>query len=313
MTTISAKAILKSQHAVTGDMLATLLLRYPRCIHDEFLTHRVFSRNASSLRAVPVAKLIQDVVNDPFMPIYWGKNRKGMQADEELTGRELEDAKKFWDQAKNDALIYASELAGVGAHKQIANRVLEPFSHITVVVSATEWTNFFALRIHPTAEPHMRKLAEVMEEALVAAPAQMLKPGDWHLPFVSAEDKVLIASAHPQGGPEKHNALIDACTQDAIKLSVARCASTSYKTVEGFDMTMERAVALHDKLVSSVPLHASPCEHVAQADTPVTVWPQEIAGKAGIPPTWIGWDNQKQHGNFVGFRQYRKMLPGECL
>lgn len=291
MTTISAQTILRSRHSQRPDkILSTLLLRYPRPIHAEFMTHRALSKNAASSRAIPVSKLIQDVLDDPFVPVYWGANQKGMQAAEELQGIKRRDAIHSWNMAMSHAVDWARRLNTIGAHKQIVNRILEPFSHITVVVSGTEWSNFRALRDHPAAEPHIQILArEIGRELDRTDNIQTLEPGAWHLPFIGEDFDVPVGYGF---------------TDLAIKKSVACCASTSYKTVDGFDMTLERAIELHDKLVGATPLHASPAEHVAQADE------LEDIGETG--PHYI-WANRKQHGNFVGFRQYRKQLPNECL
>lgn len=307
MTTISAKTILRSRNAAAPQkVLSTLLLRYPRCIHAEFMTHRVFSRNAASSRAIPVAKLIEDVMTDPFIPLHWGANQRGMQAAEECNaivdtfgwGKSRFTADRCreaaWLEARDNAVMAARAFSDAGYQKQIVNRLLEPFAHITVVVSSTEWSNFLALRDHPDAEPHIAMLAREIRKCLDdESTVQTLQPGEWHLPFVTDFDLDYLYEA--SGGDEsQYDPLLK-------KLAVARCASTSYKTVDGFDMTFERAVALHDKLVSSQPLHASPCEHVAQAD-----------GRHRVQ-RHSDWKNPDQHGNFVGFRQYRKMLPGECL
>jgi hypothetical protein len=308
MTTISAKTILRSRHAQRPDkVLSTLLLRYPRPIHAEFMTHRVMSRNAASSRAIPVAKLIQDVIDDPFVPLHWGANQKGMQADQECDaaisnwtqwgmGPVLTN-ERAWLLARDAAVAAASAFSKAGYHKQIVNRILEPYAHITVVVSSTEWSNFLALRDHKDAEPHIQILArEVRKELDREDNIQTLEPGEWHLPFVDEGDFY---------GTQKGKFIdFEEALQLAIKKSVACCASTSYKTVDGFDMTLEKAIELHDKLVGSAPLHASPAEHVAQADE----WEvyADLTGK-------VGWQNDIQHGNFEGFRQYRKMLPNECL
>jgi hypothetical protein len=323
-----------------------LLLRYPRWIHAEQRTHRLIpldeglsffeptpslmadpnlSRNAASSRAIPVDKLIADVEADPAFPLYWGKNIGGMQAKEELTGWQLDAAKSIWEAAMHDAIRRAKELANlgrdedckiVGAHKQIVNRLLEPFSHITVLVSATEWGNFLELRDHGDAEPHIQMLAQEIRKCLERTDdIQDLEPGEWHMPFVEiASDKIddewkaadyLGFIRKAEGGsevfgevggitPEQDRAVERAL----IKLSTARCASTSYKTVDGFDMTLERAIALHDKLVVADPIHASPAEHVAQADEP------QKRREPGHELWWHGYE----HGNFVGFRQYRHQL-----
>ena len=314
MTTISAKTILRSRNATRPDkVLSTLLLRYPRWIHAEFMTHRVFSRNAASSRAIPVDKLIGDVIENPAVPLFWGKNQKGMQASEEcdrqvrdvfaereqaLIAREPSDfadsegkwqqiqvsREQAWLRARNNAIVMARAFASAGYHKQIVNRLLEPFSHITVLVSSTEWDNFLELRDHPDAEPHIQMLAREIRKCLEdESTIQALRPYEWHLPFITEEER----QQYP--------------TQKLIVLSVARCASTSYKTVDGFDMTLERAEAIFDKLVTSQPMHASPTEHVAQRDG----W---VKGDHGEH-----WQHPELHGNFEGFIQYRKLLEAQNL
>ena len=310
MTTISAKTILRSRNASAPEkVLSTLLLRYPRWIHAEQRTHRLvsleegiefipatpslmadpnLSRNAASSRAIPVKKMIDDVRADPATPLWWGKNVSGMQAPEELTGDALESVKKAWSASMEAALAWADLMAMAGAHKQIVNRALEPYSHITVLVSATEWENFLELRDHTDAEPHIQILAREIRKCLEdESTIQTLQPGEWHLPFITHEDRIDVEDT--KGAIEALKAL-----------SVARCASTSYKTVDGFDMTLDRAQAVFDKLVTSKPIHASPLEHVAQAD---------IGDAIGYPGDFYRrWHNQSEYRNFVGFRQYRAMV-----
>ena len=195
--------------------------------------------------------------------------------------------------------MLANAFADAGYHKQIVNRLLEPFSHITVVVTATQWSNFFALRRHADAEPHIRLLADRMWEAMARLDA-------------AAPTARRVASAVRECGRTPNDETV--CLSrlgvkpatNAVKLSVARCASTSFKTVDGFDMTLERAIVLHDKLVASTPLHASPCEHQARMDeiTSGGLWSRESVGPA----------NASLGGNLgPGWVQYRKMLPGECI
>lgn len=317
MTTISATSVLASE--ANGKRIDTLLLRYPRWIHAEGRTHRLLStaedefaeweprtpslmedpnlsRNAASSRAIPVSKMIDAVLDDPAIPLFWGSNKPGMRAGEECTnliksGMECS-REEAWINAMCRAIDAARGFAEAGYHKQIVNRLLEPFSHIRVVVTATEWSNFFALRDHSDAEPHIRLLAQCMREAIDGATVQKLRPGEWHLPFVTSEDRADICLRHEEA-PDY--AFGSACNDDAIKLSVARCASVSYKTVDGFDMTVDRAFSTYNKLLRSNPMHASPFEHVAQADH------------------WIDnrWSFPEQHANFVGWWQYRKMIPNE--
>jgi len=164
--TITAKVITHSCAAGVPDLI-TMQCRYPRFIHAEFMTHRVFSRNASSSRAIPIERMIQDVIDDPAMPVAWGSNKPGMQAGVELPHWRV--ARECWLDARDAAVERAKEMMNLGAHKQIVNRLLEPFGHISVVVTATEWDNFFALRCHPDADPTMRALAEAMWDAITAS------------------------------------------------------------------------------------------------------------------------------------------------
>ena len=289
MSQPTAKTILRSRNASAPQyVLSTLLVRMPRIILAEWNTHRVFSRNAASTRAIPTKKLIEQVSTDPFIPLVWGKNVPGMQSvgiHEDAATCEME-----WLKARDAAVESAERLMDLGLHKQIVGRVLEPWMWTLVCVSSTEWTNFRELRDHEAAEPHIQMLAREIGACLDdESTVQTLRPGEWHLPFVEVSD---WESLYRLGEKETEAVSL------ARKLSVARCASTSYKTVDGFDMTLERAIALHDKLVGSKPLHASPCEHVAQADDHA-----RISTKS--EPQWL---HPHEHANFTGFRQYRHML-----
>lgn len=320
MTTIAAKSLLASAHAIDNGAprIDSLLLRNPRWIHAEGRTHRLFSLgertyelatpsimedhdrsiNASSSRAIPVKKLIQDVMDDPAIPIYWGANKPGMQAHEELKGQARVDAESEWMLAMEAAIKSAKVLEKIGAHKQIINRLLEPFSHINVVVTSTQWANFLYLRDHQDAEPHMAMLARAIRKAIFEAEPQKLKPGEWHLPLV--DDNWMEYECPTSGAGQ-------ILVRNGLKLSVARCASTSYLTVDGLDMTMDRATALHDKLVGMDPLHASPCEHQAKVD----VYNPDHVGPYGEWRTGR-WSNEHLAGNLgPGYIQYRKTLKGE--
>jgi thymidylate synthase ThyX len=278
--TITARIIADST-GPSAPRLTTFELRYPRFIHAEVMTHRVFSRNASSSRAIPVKKLIEDVLTDPAMPIHWGKNQKGMQAEHELSPEEIKKAKYRWLEARDEACFVARDLDELGAHKQIVNRILEPFSHITVTVTATEWANFFALRCHPDAQPEIRALADCMWDAMQASVPAHLGYGQWHLPYVRQEEKQDTRLA----------------THDLIKMSVARCARTSYLTHDKQEPKIEQDLDLYYRLVGSEPLHASPAEHQACPD----FW--DATAKV--------WRAPEQHGNLVGWIQYRKTLVNE--
>jgi thymidylate synthase ThyX len=241
-----AAKILADSLAPSGKRLTTFEVTYPRCIHSEIMTHRMLSKNAASSRAIPSEKLIARVMEDPFIPETWGKNQKGMQADVELTREEQARALDEWLTARNSAVGHARNLLALGLHKQIVNRIIEPFMWITIIVSATEWSNFFGLRVHPDAEPHFQKIARMMLVLYNESTPNKLDEGEWHVPLISNEDRIDLGGI------------------DLAKVSVGRCARVSYLTHDGRRDFYED-IALHDRLMNANPGHWSPFEHVAQA------------------------------------------------
>lgn len=227
--TIEAKVIAHSSHEGCPNLI-TVQARYPRFIHSEVMTHRVFSRSASSSRAVPIQRMIQDVEDDPAVPVEWGSNKAGMQAGDEI--KDAAEAKEDWILAMQSAARHANRLSRLGLHKQIVNRVLEPFSHISVVITATDWKNFFDLRCHPAADPTMRALAEAMRDAIKESQPKPLELGQWHLPY---------------GG--------------TLVESAARCARVSYLRHDGSNPTYADDVRLAEFLREEN--HWSPFEHQA--------------------------------------------------
>lgn len=287
-----------------GQRLTTMQLRYPRFIHAEFMTHRAFSRNASSSRAIPVAKMIEDIRRDPAMPIYWGSNKPGMQAGTELGGPELIEAKNRWEHGMLDAIYQVNKMVDLGLHKQIANRMLEPWAHINVVVTSSQWENFFALRLHKDAQPEIQQLARAMHNARTRSLPQLVQQGEWHLPYVNFADEYLEAQRYCQKGRiTRDMPTLTEIYKILRKVSTARCARVSYLTHDGRKTTVEEDVELHNRLVVAEPLHASPAEHQATPDEVFTYANPKTLGPA--------WKNPELHGNFTGWNQYRKMLPGE--
>lgn len=272
-----------------GKRITTLQLKYWRAIHGEVMTHRVFSRNASSSRAIPVMKLIMQVLTDPAGPIHWGQNRPGMQATEELTGWRLGVAKGLWRTAGVVAAGFAWGMVKVGLHKQVANRILEPWQYIHVVLTSTEWENFFELRLDQDAQPEFRELAGKIKAALDQSVPAKLNHGEWHLPYVTDEDRERVKS-FAQTDEEYWNTLKN--------ISAARCCRVSYLRHDGKTPRIADDLSLCDKLVGARPLHASPFEHIATPD-------QLIAASRGLPAKW---DAPQRHGNFIGWIQYRKLI-----
>lgn len=270
-----------------GDRLFTVEATFPRIVLAEVNTFRMASKNSSSSRAVPCKKMIQRVLDDPFIPIWWGKNEKGMAASEEMSEKEREIATKVWLKARDNAVKSVNMLIGVDkvqddgnifepgwalsentldTHKQIANRLLEPFMWHTAIISATDWGNFFNQRCDRAAQPEIRKAAEMICEAYYSHEPNLLNYGDWHLPFVTEEEKSTLELENQQ------------------KLSVARSARVSYLSHDGI-RDLQADYGLFDKL--KIGMHMSPAEHAAQAT------------------------NTDYIGNFIGFTQLRKTLPNE--
>lgn len=252
--------------------ITTFVLQYPRFIHAEVLTHRALSRNASSSRAIPFQRQLKMIEEDMAMPLEFRMNQPGMQAGALIKDQDA--AKIEWLNAGVDAIQRASKLAAMGVHKQYVNRLLEPFAHITVVVTATEWANFFALRYHEDAQPEIAQLAKQMWEAYTNSSPKKIKAGEWHLPFIGENENTV--------------------TEGLIKYSVARCARVSYLNHDGSNPDPVKDLELYDRLLGSELMHASPFEHQAQA--------------LNLTSGWMPWS-----GNFRGWLQYRKTLLNENI
>lgn len=270
--------IIKDSIAESSVRLTTFVLTYPRIVHSELMTHRVFSKNSASSRAIPVSKFIEQVETNPYVPDVFYENQKGMQGGNPLPDKIQEELKQIWIESKNLAVIQAKKMLQHKAAKQHINRILEPYFYMTVIMSTTKIANFFALRDHEDADPVIHKLASEMYLKYTKTVPKFLKSGEWHLPFIDFE--------HPDETlrPNEPINLI-------LKCSAARCARVSYLNQDGKKTTVKEDLALYERLVYRYPIHASPTEHQAMA---------------------IG-DANVQSGNFHGWIQYRKCLPNENI
>ena len=289
---IKATIIADSINA-NGVRLTTFEFEYPRFIHSELMTHRMLSKNAASSRAIPIERMHEAIKTDPGMPIYWGKNQSGMQAKEELTGESLDMAKLIWDRAKFDSLYHAKDMSEQGLHKQIANRVTEPFQTMKTIISGTEWENFFWLRNHPDAQPEFQRLAASAKAAMDISVPMELMYGEWHLPYIKVSRPAGVVSYYTETGEWS---LIDARI-----ISASCCAQVSYRKN---DDTIEKARMIYDRLVNTSPVHASPVEHQA---TPMpniagfTAWPNGVTHQRRDGSYWSG--------NFKDWIQFRQQIP----
>lgn len=313
-----------------GDRITTFKLTYPRIVHAELMTHRMFSRNAASSRAVPISKMIESVKNNMFTPLAVQKAHKGMQGSEYFKGEQLEQAKQLWIESAELALQQAEKMKEFGITKQLINRILEPYQYYQVLVTATEWENFFKLRCPQyefefagelfkfrskkdlckhierdldlsniewlklnkgQAEIHIQAVAEAMWDAYNESVPKELKAGEWHIPFDDAIDTTKLDLELADAGFDFTNA--------KIKIATARCARVSYTVIgENKEHNYEADIKLHDKLAESG--HWSPFEHCAKVMSEKDL-DNYLVIKNGL--TIPGMCD-----NFQGFISYRSLL-----
>jgi hypothetical protein len=240
--TISA-TIIEDSINESGHRLTTMECTFHRFILPEVNTYRMWSRNAASSRAIPLKRRIQEVLENPAIPVEWGKNQRGMVAEQELASDKASECISTWIEASYAAADYAQILESIGLHKQIASRILEPFIWHTSVISATDFSNCFEQRIHKDAQPEFRELSIKMKEALDSSNPKIVHSGEWHLPYISTEEKQ------------------DFDIEDLKKISVARVARSSYLNQNKKDFDSDRQ--LYERLISADPPHLSPFEMIA--------------------------------------------------
>lgn len=327
---ITAKVIHDSV-SPDGVRLTTYELEYPRFFHSEFMTHRVFSRNSASSRAIPIKVMNEIIQNNPAKPIHWGKNQPGMKAREELDFNNRVLAEHEWNMACQDAIRHSTTLDFLGAHKQIANRITEPFQHMKVIMTTTETANWDWLRNHEDAQPEIRQLAIEMLAAREASTPMEIYDGEWHLPYI---DRRRI------DGKLEYYTLdgVPVGLDDAKQISGSCCAQVSYRKL---DDTLEKAKKIYAQLIESEPCHASPVEHQA---TPIVLRKFVIAESTyqvnrthinqekepvlykyrkmiNIPHLFHSWEDGITHcdrdlnlwsGNFRGWIQNRQLIPNNA-
>ena len=327
-TNITAKVVCDSV-SEQGIRLTTFEIEYPRFIHGELMTHRMLSKNSSSSRAIPIQKMLDQIESNMAIPVYWGKNKSGMQAVEEVDGLDLKESKLEWKLSYKSAKHHTNLLSAFGLHKQVPNRLTEPFQMMKVVITGTDWDNFFNLRIHPDAQPEICMLAYKMYQAMQESAPINLNAGEWHLPYVDKllDENLNIISYGVSHKDDVYGGMHRPVTlEEAIKLSAASCASVSYRT-EG--MTLEKADKIFDMLIKAEVIHASPFEHLATPikkhlcvfkDNDYVFADSEVDLDLSINLTYNNrtWENGVTHmnkqgelcsGNLRGYVQYRHTLP----
>ena len=336
-TNITAKVICDSI-SEQGVRLTTFEIEYPRFIHSEVMTHRNLSKNSSSSRAIPITKMLEQIESNMAIPLYWGKAKSGMQATEEVDIDDVWWYEEKWKFAFDEVSYRIEQLSDnvegkkgfmPPLHKQVPNRLSEPFQMMKVVITGTDWDNFFNLRIHPDAQPEICMLAYKMYQAMQESKPIELKVGEWHLPYVGF---YRVKSGRGFGCVEYFTGVVGTesyyslTLEQALKLSAASCASVSYRT-EG--MTLEKADKIFDMLIKAEVIHSSPFEHLATPvkkhlcifkDNDYVFADSEVDLDFSVNLTYNNrtWEEGITHmniqgelcsGNLRGFIQYRHLLP----
>jgi hypothetical protein len=294
--------VIKDSISLDGHRFTTFEIEYPRMILSEANTHRALSKNSSSSRAVPYKRAIELIKNSPAVPVHWGMNKEGMSAAEELSIEDKEKALKIWLETRDLVIEQCDKLADIKLHKQVINRLSEPFSMMKTVISGTEFENLWWLRDHADAQPEFQELAKVMHEAYnISTPTELVN-GEWHLPYVDSyyDDVVGEVVYRDQNGQEME-------LEVARKVSASCCAQVSYRRL---DDSLEKAIKIYDNLVSASRVHASPFEHEA---TPIVGGDEHPI--AFLPQSWpegvthVRRDGTLCSGNLQGWIQFRQLIP----
>lgn len=317
---IVARVIADSVSPVFG-RITTFEVEHHRWILAEINKHRMLSNNYQSSRAVPVSKIIDQVVSNPATPVFWGKNQTGMQASEQcdndidlpmFTSKEswvdtlpIEAA---WETTAEIFAEYAECFNSAGYHKQIVNRLLEPFMMVKGVITATEWDNFFFLRRHKDAQPELQELANCMFEAMKQSSPDRLDIGFWHLPYVRCERDFNSKQIYTTSLDEviKDEDLLT--LEQAKKVSAVACAQVSFRNLDLSPETVER---VYSRLVDGEQPHAVCLEHQATPMVePVDTMKFKKDWEHGV--SHVDKNGYFWSGNFKWFIQNRKQLPNEC-
>lgn len=255
-----------------GNRLTTWLLTYPRFIHAELMTHRVASRNSASSRAIPADKVIESVRENPACFEQVGRKNKGMQAQEVCTPEEYQQFHNAWFTLGAQALKFVEQWAPTIA-KQVVNRAVEPWMHMTVLFTMCNHSNFFGRRAHPAADPNFQVLAYGMLDKYLKSGPTCRAWGAWHLPGIDEKSADGFT------------------TTEKLKIATALACRASYSAFDD-GISLDDAIRIHDKGVKD--RHWSPFEHSALA-----------APKHPL-------SNFDEDGRCSGWMQYRKYFIQEA-
>jgi hypothetical protein len=265
----------------TGCRITTLEVTYPLAVHWDFLRHQMFSmyeqaHSVASNRAIPTKTYLRRILECPAEPLRWGMNQPGMAASEEVSGWCLVVGKRVHAFVRTIAVVGAWIMFKLGFHKEVANWHVMPSAWVTQIVTATDWENFDALRIHPAARAEMRKIATMMRDARNASTPRELGEGGWHLPLVRGTE--LLRAYETNDSDEE-------AERELWKISAARVARVSLLK-HGESRAVANELEKANDLLSLG--HMSPFDHPAQC---------------------LGTDERV--ANLRGFKSARKFIPNE--
>jgi hypothetical protein len=289
--------------SLDGNRMTTMEIEYPRFILAELNTHRMLSKNSASSRAIPVAAMHEHIRVNTAAPVYWGINQPGMKAKEELKESALSWANYLWNTARDSAINISQQLAELNVHKQITNRVTEPWMIMKTVISGTEWANFFWLRDHQDAQPEIAELAQKMHTAYISSRPQLLYAGEWHVPYVFT-----YRNTDTNALCYRDSNARNITNKEARIISASCCAQVSYRKN---DDSYEKALKIYQQLVESEPAHASPVEHQATPmDTESMCRFEPETWEDGV--THVSANSDLWSGNLRGWIQFRKLIANEA-
>lgn len=322
MTELITAEIIADSISQQGVRITTFCLEYPRIIHSELMTHRLLSRNAMSSRAIPIATMIKQVMSDPAMPVRFGANQPGMQDKGGNHTQEINagyTAEEWWRLAGISAAKFAEGFAEADYHKQIGNRLLEPFQRMKTIVTSTDWNNFFWLRVDKDADPTIYALAAEMHRAYQDSKPELLKAGQWHTPYVYHTFDPYNPEEFEGYYVEDENGIaIDLTEAQALAISASCCAQVSYRRLNS---TKDKALDIYEKLLSGNKVHASPFEHQATPfqDVIDDSWKGRYVNNFDDPGTWekgithVDRDGNFWSGNLRGWSQHRQSVPNHTV
>lgn len=293
------------KHSVTesGKEIITFSLKYGLIVHAELLRHKLLNHSVKSNRAIPCKTIRREVLDDPYVPIHFGSNQPGMVAKLPHPYQRL--VRSVWRAARYPAVGVNWLMDKLGVHKEVCNRLLNSWQWVRQTLTATEFDNFYNLRIHQDAQKDIYVLAKSMYEAKKESSPEVLRAGEWHVPYVDTKRVYGIWEYYDNDGTQLS-------TEDAMKCSAARCARSSYDNHDGGKSNLQTDSKLYNTLIESEPVHASPCEHIGSPMITGPILFTEVETEAnGV------WEKGVTHldrygnfwsGNLKNWIQYRQLL-----